>query len=325
MNCVGCDAELKGASAYVAHIAKGECEVITLESFDRLRAERQIQKDAWDAALDTDGVTYGDSSDLTSNADSKGGAQLLDEDDGGTSHDQRPASKLESRITPLEATTSTSRQSTKKLASSIAGLSLTSYPPPSANSKLSQSNEKGKAVSQKDVGGSKDLLYLDVKKGNSASGAQEKPIWSPSDAASHKFFPAKEEKAYPSQSDLSGVSNNAARSTLTRATYGGDTNIQGSSVTRDQSNVPNAARPVDTDPNAPFRGVRTVHRVVPHSIIDPMDYYDELRHRFTCTGRDCGRSFESAEGFKAHLIAGDHVGGQTQCPSVRISLPTTLN
>ena len=316
---------LTGASAYVGHIAKGECDVITLEAFDRLRAERQIQKDAWEAALDTESVTYSGSSILPSNADSNGGAPLLDEDYGGTSNGHRTTSELDSRITPLKPATSTTPYSTSKLSISVAALSIDTYPPLSADFRPSQPIEKGKNVSQQDVDKSDDLLYLDDTKVNSGSGAQEKsPIWSPTDPASRRFFPAKNEKAYPSQSDLSGISNN--RTTLTKATYGGDTNIQGSSVTKDQSNVPKAARPVDNDPNAPFRGVQTAPRIVPHSIIDPMDYYDEIRNRFTCTGKDCGRSFDSAEGFKAHLVTGAHVGGQTQCPSVRIPrCPRTLN
>lgn len=56
---MGCGEKLGGAAAYMRHIANKECEVITLEHFHRLGAEKQIQKDEREAALDTSKVFYG--------------------------------------------------------------------------------------------------------------------------------------------------------------------------------------------------------------------------------------------------------------------------
>jgi hypothetical protein len=310
---------LVGASTYIAHIAKGECEVITLEAFDRLRAERQIEKDAWEAALDTQNITYGDSSNMVSNADTNGGAPLMDEDYQGTTNGHRSASDLDSRITPLKPMTWTSQQSTSSLAISMANLSVDRYPPLSPQSKSSRPTTKTENIPQKTTVENGDLIDFDQSEVGSRAipEAQQKPgVWKTDGTASRTLFPASAEKAYPSQSDISGISNNATRTTITHATYGNDTNIQGSSAATDRTLLPPAACPVSNDPNAQFRGVQTVTRIVPKSVLDPMRYFDDIQKKFICTGTFCKRHFDTAEGFKAHLVTDAHVGGQTQCPSV---------
>jgi hypothetical protein len=289
-----------------------------LEAFDRLRAERQIEKDAWEAALDTQNVTYGDSNPM-SNADTNGGAPLMDEDYRGMANGQRNTSDLDSRISPLQPTPWTSQPATSKLTSSMANLSVDRYPPLAPESKSAQPTAKGKNVPQKATEEDGDLLDFDSEVGSQAKPKiqqQAKSAWVTVGSASSTLFPPKPDKSYPSQSDLSGITTNTTRSTPTHATYGNDTNFPKPSARTDRAPLPPAARPADPDPNAQFRGVKTATRVIPQSVLDPMRYYDDIQHKFVCTGATCKRQFDTAEGFKAHLVTDAHVGGKTQCPSV---------
>lgn len=310
---------LVGASTYVAHIAKGECEVITLEAFDRLRAERQIEKDAWEAALDTANVTYGDSS-LVSNSDTNGGAPLMDEDYRGTSNGQRNTSDLDSRISLLVPTSRTSQPSTKKLASSMANLSVDRYPPLAPQSKSSHPAGKGNTISQKATVEDGDLLEFGQSEVGTQAASQTQQqgggVWKTAGTASRTLFPAKAEKYYPSQSDLTGISKDDARTSLSHATYGNDTKIRRPSAGSDRTPLQPAVCPINTDPNTQSRGVNTATYIVPKSILDPMRYFDDIQNKFVCAGATCKREFDTAEGFKAHLVTGAHVGGTTLCPSV---------
>jgi hypothetical protein len=310
-----------GAAAYMAHIGKNECDVITLEDFDRMRAEQQIQKDAWDDALDTTNIIYGDASGLHSGVGSTGEASLMDDNPVDTNNSYQTISDLNSRISPLQpTTTNTSRPSTSKLASSTTGLYVDKYPPLPAQSRVSQSTSKTDNVpSRTNV----DLLDFDEQEDATKppNSEQQTPgVWKSKGTASHRLFPKKkEEKSYPSQSDISGFSG-GPRTTLTGATYGSDTQLPSS---RDP--LPPATRPTNNDPNASFANIQTTKRVMPQSILDPMHFWDDISHCFRCTGKDCRREFDTPEGFKAHLVTGAHVGGKTQCPSVRNpSQPTDL-
>jgi hypothetical protein len=310
-----------GAAAYMAHIGKNECDVITLEDFDRMRAEQQIQKNAWDDALDTTNVIYGNASGLHSNVDTTGEAPLMDDNPVSTSSGYQTISDLNSRISPLQPTTitNTSGPSTSKLASSTTGLYVDKYPPLPAQSRVLQSTIKTDNVPPR---ANVDLL-LDFNEQEDTteppkSERQTPGVWKSNGAASHSLFPKKkEEKPYPAQSDISGFSG-GRRTIITGATDGSDTQLPSS-----LDPLPPAARPTNNDPNAPFASIQTTKRVMPQSILDPMHFWDDIAHCFRCTGKDCRRDFDTPEGFKAHLVTGTHVGGKTQCPSVRNSSQST--
>ena len=312
--------KLLGAASYVAHIGKNECEVITLEDYDRLRAEKQIEKDAWEAALDTQNVRYGDSS-LASEAGTHGGAPLMDDDPRSISTDYRSASDLDSGLSPLQFTVNASQQSASNLASSITNLSIDKYPPLPAQVKPA----KKENVLPKPTVINGDLLDFDEPETKNTPGqpGQNPGAWNSIRTASRRFSRPNEGKAYPSQSDLSGFASEVPRTTLTGATYGKSTHLSGSNTSTDRTPIPGTDRPVKNDPNLRFAEVQTEARVVPRSILNPMNYYDELLDKFVCTGKDCKRKFDTAEAFKGHLITGTHVGGRTQCPTCLRKFPTT--
>ena len=275
-----------GAAAYMAHISKNECDVIKSEDFDRLRAEKQLKKDEWEAALDTQNVMYGDSARFASEANTDGGAQLMDEDPR-TSTGQPSASGLDSGISPLQPTTDPLRPSTDKLSSSMANLSVDRFPPLSAQPKTAKKED----IPPKPTVTKGDLLEFEEEvetKSTPAQPEQKSGVWTSSTTALRRLFPTKEDKAkeYPSQSDLSGFPSRMSRTTLTGATYGNDTYLPGSGAATDRDPIPGAARPVNNDPNAPHAGVKTATRMAPQSVLDPINYYNNIPPKFVCTGKD---------------------------------------
>ncbi len=64
--------------------------------------------------------------------------------------------------------------------------------------------------------------------------------------------------------------------------------------------------------------------ITPASILDPMNHYNDLTKKFECPGRKCGGSFDTVEGFDAHLTSNAHVGGRTVCPSCLSKFASTM-
>ena len=60
------------------------------------------------------------------------------------------------------------------------------------------------------------------------------------------------------------------------------------------------------------------------SILEPMNYYNEMTNKFECPGKKCGGVFDTIEAFNKHLTSNAHVGGRTICPSCLARFPSTM-
>lgn len=64
--------------------------------------------------------------------------------------------------------------------------------------------------------------------------------------------------------------------------------------------------------------------LMPASLLDPMNHFNDITNKFECPGRQCGGLFNTIESFNAHLTSSAHVGGRTVCPSCLSKFASTM-
>ena len=143
--------------------------------------------------------------------------------------------------------------------------------------------------------------------------------WDTPSTVSRLFHPENKPSFPASDASQLGPADNF--STLTTASH--STNVQQPAGRFDTfsglSLLPNriapAAKPKNTDPNAPHAHLNSASKLELPSTIEPYLYWNNLLEQFVCPGHKCGRKFDTSDAFTAHLLTGAHVGGRRQCPS----------
>jgi hypothetical protein len=152
-----------------------------------------------------------------------------------------------------------------------------------------KSSKQAKVIDQQD--GSDLMSFEGDRINNDKDGS--KPTWNASSPAASALFSSSKSPLRPTadNNDIGGASS--------------------------------ASRPsLSTDPNSHISTQPAP--LTPSSILEPMNYHNEITRKFECPGRKCGGSFDTIEGFNAHLTSSAHVGGRSVCPSCLKKFPSTM-
>ncbi len=294
------------------HIERDECKVITVKDFQRERAERAIEKDAFADTLDKVGGSaivgsgLGSTSHHSSEVDEGGGVSLLDsarltleQDWQGNVIQPKPAGPYRA---PLP----------RSSGDSITALNKYPALPATATKSASQRQNSGDLldITEADNGGSK----LSLKSG----------VWSKSQNHSETLFPAlkqilpkETESKYDNLSEIYFDPNGSVVSSSVR-------DLPRSLFTPyNQENIPPTGIPTNNDPNAEHVRVQTAQRITKQTGFDIGKYWNTIREAYECPGNNCGRTYPTPESFRDHLLSGAHVGGHVTCPSCLNRFRTT--
>lgn len=308
------------------HIENDQCEVISAEVYERRRAVKQIEKDAWAEALDSTNVRSflpsqgGAGSETDTNG---GGVSLLDDDhDLNIGLNWQGAKAQAIGPTPLQPKINGPYRAPRPPVQSMGALSLDKFPTLPAQTKAAAA----KSTLTEQTLDCDDLLSFDE-----AEIERRPPMggpWSSSTvpmsllAASQPEPPELAGGASglgpDNSSDVSpGAAPNQHISMFDRLSQVSNANSQRHSPSQP---VPAAARP----PNNPNARIRTITAALsPKSSLDPYKYFDSLQHCFVCPGQKCHSKYATPEAFDEHLLSSAHVGGTTVCPSCLRKFKTT--
>ena len=289
------------------HIEQDECKVITLKDFQRERAERAIEKDAWTEALDKrEGSTINGSA-VTSKPDSEGneegGVSLLDS--------SRPGVEQDWQGNPIEPSRSGPYKAPLPQPGGHSITALNKFPA------LPTQSVKSAASTTKPTGDLLDINEADDRM--SKLSVNPKSAWSKSPNPSKSIFP-QAKPAFPKDADENG-------STLSEIPF----NPSGASVLSAASQISSQATPQRTlfglenippsapadsrDLNAANARITTSQPVDRQTKLQLDNYWDSIRECYICPAQSCNRPFPTPEAFHAHLLSGAHVGGHVTCPS----------
>ncbi|OAL40342.1 hypothetical protein AYO20_00078 [Fonsecaea nubica] len=300
MECAGCGQKCRSASELMQHIEKDECEVIRLQDFQMQRAERQIQKDAWEAETDPFAInppTWNQTSSGTNNS--------------------RP--DLLADMANYEA----GRSLSNALGGPISTASHEHFPSLSqaADSKAVNTSATPQQ-SNHGVKVTRDLGDLDNRAAEAISKLHiSQPTWSTQqDAGTSK------------EDTQSGLVRGWLNSVATTAEPPTDDSSEvGSWYDRKASSsgtldkVPPAYK-VRPNSGAPLQHIV---RMPAHSIVSTSNgleiekYWDSIGQVYSCPTAKCKRQFKTPADFKAHLLSSAHIGGQVTCPSCLKRFTTT--
>ena len=317
------------------HIENNQCPIISSEAFERQRAEKQIEKDAWAEALDSNKGSYLPSQSGASEGDTQGGGvSLLDNDQSFSSGNWHGVAPQFSGSQPLQPITNGRYTAPKPLVQSLGALSLDKFPSLSAHNKET-ATEQSKKV---EVDPNEDLLDFTEdqdKPKNSASPWNYATI--PASLFTKARSPSSKVLESSNSSSVNGSSNvspgtvpNQPVRMFDRLSQLSATNSNAfQPATRPPSLasniIPPAAKPEILDPNAPNRTLHTTPSITPTSTLDPRSYYDALTSMYVCPGAKCGQKFADPTSFHDHLLTGAHIGGKTICPSCLKKFSTTAS
>ena len=165
------------AAALMTHIEQNQCKVITLKDFQRERAERAIEKDAWAEMLDKNGGStvvgsgVGTTSHQSSEVDEGGGVSLLDS--------ERPGVERDWQGIPVQAAPSGSYRAPLPQATGHSITALSKYPAlPVKSSTTNATKEQNK-----------DLLDLNDTEDKMSKLSVRSGAWSKTANPSKSLFP----------------------------------------------------------------------------------------------------------------------------------------
>ena len=285
------------------HIERDECKVITLKDFRKERAERAIEKDAFQEQLSKHGgssiVSAGHTtSHHSSEVDDGGGMSLLDS--------QRPTLEQDWEGNVIQPKQSGPYRAPLPQSSGHSITALHKYPALPA--------KPVKSPSQRGQGG--DLLDINdaedkVSKLSLASGA-----WSKNANHSKTLFPA-QKQVFPNQTE-------SEYDNLSEIPFDPDGSVVSPSIQQpprtlfspaNRENVPPSSIPINQDPNSEYARIQTANTIIKQTGLDIGKYWNSIREAYECPGNNCGRIYPSPESFRDHLLSGAHVGGHVTCPS----------
>ena len=304
------------AGSLMGHIEKDECEVISAEVFERRRAEKQIEKDAWAEALDSTNARslLPSQAGVGSETDTNGGGVSLLDDRYSSGLNWQGAIPQMVGATPLQPTTSGQYTAPRPLIQSMGALSLDKFPSlPSQNQ-----SQVPKSTLTENSTNSDDLLSFDDAeiRTNILPGGP----WNSKTAPTSLFT---ESRPPPMDTaDVDGGSSLDKFGNLTRGTrpnqsmsmldHLSQVSIATSNLSPRSQPIP-AAGPSNNNPNARIRTISAA--VSPRSNLDPWKYFDPLINAFVCPGAKCGGKYATPKEFQEHLSSSAHVGGKAVCPS----------
>jgi hypothetical protein len=292
------------------HIEKDECKVISAEVFERRRAEKQIEKDAWAEALDSTNSRSllpsqaGVGSETDTNG---GGVSLLDDHFSGDLDWQRAIPQVIG-ATPLQPTTSGQYTAPRPLIQSMGALSLDKFP-----SLPSQNQSQVPKPTNSD-----DLLSFDDAEVQ--TNILPQGPWNSKTAPISLFAESRSSLLETTDADggasldrsgnpIRGTRPNQPISMFDRLSQ---VSIATSNLSPRPQSIP-ATGPSNNNPNARIRTISAA--VSPKSNLDPWKYFDSLVNAFVCPGAKCGGKYATPKAFQEHLSSSAHVGGKAVCPS----------
>jgi hypothetical protein len=306
------------AGALMYHIENDECEVISAEIYQRRRAEKQIEKDAWADALDSTNTRSflpsqtGAGSETDTNG---GGVSLLDDDHAHSSGLNWQGAKPQTvGTTPLQPKTDGHYTAPRPLIQSMGALSLDKFPSLPAQSKATATKSALTGNSPNDD----DLLSFDdveVRTKALVGGpwnSKTAPIslFAPSRSGVPKPADGARSVCLDNSSDVSpGMTPKKPTTMFDRLSQVSNANSHRAPPSQ---TVP-AAAPPPNNPNARIHAVTSA--LAPTSSIDPWKYFDPLQNCFVCPGQKCHAKYATPKDFDEHLLTSAHVGGTTVCPS----------
>jgi len=294
------------------HIENHECQVIKPEHFQRRRAEKQIEKDAWAEALDP----YGRSalpSHADTNVDTDGGVTLLDQssrgsrDGPGIPSSSPPLSPLSPVSPPLQLQAGGPLRTPPSSALGKTITSIERFPPlPATNRPRTNKQEAHSDLLDLDEAGQR-LRRLQVSDG----------AWTDSTSHAQHLFPHPKQPASKPTESVPDRHHPDDSTHLTAATDGGQD-------TRDAQIIPPpAVKPSTQDPSAAYAHVQTAPRISLSSELDIQQFFDTRCDRYICPGLRCGRQLKTVDEFRDHLLTGAHITGPVTCPSCLKKFKTT--
>ena len=294
----------------MSHIEKDDCPVIEAKDFARQKAEKQIIKDAWESQLDSVGGIFETSESLRSTtATNPGNITLLDDDHVHQGSDWQ--GYAHSRI--LQPENNNGYRAPKPPIEGMGRLALKKFPAlPAQTQILAAKNQDRTPQSPPE-----DLL--DLSQAESRTNPDASRRWVGNDNVARMLFPAKASTHVPLSASGLGPAEDMSSFTSTTADPGSKSRPNMWSVL----SQPSSNRPLSNDPNAANVSVITTARVIPKSVLDPEQYFNEFTELYECPGLKCQGKFQTTEEFSDHLLGGAHVGGKTQCPSCLNKFRTT--
>ena len=300
ISCRGCNIMFTRAAALMTHIEQNQCKVITLKDFQRERAERAIEKDAWAEMLDKNGGStvvgsgVGTTSHQSSELDDGGGVSLLDS--------ERPAVERDWQGIPIQSATSGSYRAPLPQATGHSITALSKYPALPVRSSTTN------ATKEQD----KDLLDLNDTEDKMSKLSVRSRAWSKTTNPSKSLFPTQKAPTVPNQTDsayddLSEIAFNPNGSTISSALPPGPRPLF------TPASILSTGTP--TDPNAENLRIQADRRITKHTNMPIGQYWNSIREVYECPGQACARSYPTPDSFRDHLLSGAHAGGHVICPS----------
>ncbi|OAP65758.1 hypothetical protein AYL99_01730 [Fonsecaea erecta] len=291
IECAGCGQKCGSASELMQHIERDECEVIKLQDFQMQRAERQIQKDAWDTETDPFAIN-----------------SRTREQTSAAINDNAQLDRLDL------ATYDSGRSLSNALGGPIHVASHEQFP------SLGQS-QVSKAVN---ASAALEGYSLRVKPASNLIDLDDPPmkgmsklhLSQPDRGLQQKFGTQREETT-------SGMVKGWLDSLTTQAEPPSDDSIEVASMYDRKVSSDNTGQIPPTslakpNPDAPHEHIVHMPAASMVSTGSPLDiekYWDANRQVYSCPTIRCKRQFRTLADFKAHLLTSAHVGSQVTCPS----------
>jgi len=302
------------ASALMYHIENNECDVIKQEDFQRQRAEKQIEKDAWTDVMDPTGGSFlpsnvgsnpGSNEDSVNLVDARDMPNLARDWQGKIIETQAPA--------PLQPARPGGYRAPAVPVEGMASLTLQKFPALPLNKPESQ-------IPQSDNGELLDLTQPEIRLQKKAPTAGS---WANSNSAATSLFTVKQQAQGPSSSTLSGW-NEDNNSTVTAATYSGQSRMFPPSTTSNPWGPPSTVSPLsEQSGNGNTSRIQTIARIAPPTSLEVSKYFNHILEKYICRGMKCARKFDTPKQFVDHLLTGAHVAGQVACPFCHKKFKTT--
>ena len=304
IECVACHEKFTRAFMLVQHIENNDCPCVNAEDFARQKAEKQVVKDAWASQLDPLGGFYGPSErpSTTGHVDLDNMTVL---DDNSPSHHEAALD--------LHPTSTGACQARKPFFGAPSRLALNNFPVLPKREPLEPSPNDSNLPSH-----DQDLMDLSQAENRTLPDANQR--WVGNENVARMLFP-QTTSPHPSTTP-SELGDSERLSSFTTADQQQSSEVRPSmwSVLTEQSTY---RPPLSDDPNASNVRVQSATRLIPRSILDPEQYYNEITERYECPSIRCRGKYATNEEFKAHLLSEPHSGGKTQCPSCLNRFKTT--
>ncbi|EXJ55499.1 hypothetical protein A1O7_08426 [Cladophialophora yegresii CBS 114405] len=301
IECAGCQEQFNSGNALMRHIEQDECQVISIQDFQMQRAERQIQKQAWETDVEPFGVAPS-ARHHRSITKTKAIQDLLDADPTNIQgHSQADLSHGPDSVT--------SQAQYPPLVQPHVNPAAQANRPPNVNTKPSSNlidlNGTERALSNLNI--NQPTWAFDRP-----SAQQPPPQYANDPRIKNWVTSVRTAAATPPADNASEVASMYDKPAV--------------AVSDLSTSVPPPSTQALPNTNAPRQHVI---RMPAHTVVStnaPLDiekYWDPIRQVYGCPTTKCRRQFRTAEQFRTHLLSSAHIGGQVTCPSCLKKFATT--